>query len=143
MERPFIEDEIFEARDFTRKPPVQGDYEACSFRGCNFSNADLSGSRFIECSFDECNLSNAQLKKSAFQDVAFRNCKMLGLHFENCNDLGFSVRFENCQLDHCSFYQLRLSKTPFINCKIHEADFSGADLKGGHFRSVRPPGLHL
>lgn len=133
MERPYIEEEIFEGKDFTDKALVQGDYEACSFKSCNFSGADLSGSRFIDCSFGECDLSNVTLAKTSFQDVAFRACKMLGLHFENCNDLGLSMAFENCQLDHCSFFQLRLNKTGFSGCRIQNADFFGTELKEASF----------
>ena len=62
-------------------------------------NQHLSGCNFVECTFENCDLSNAQLGNTAFREVNFKECKMLGLHFEHCNDLIFSVHFNDCQLD--------------------------------------------
>jgi uncharacterized protein YjbI with pentapeptide repeats len=58
---------------------------------------------------------------------------MLGMLFNNCNDLGFSVQFENCQLNHSSFFKLKLKKTIFNNCSLEEVDFSECDLTESKF----------
>jgi uncharacterized protein YjbI with pentapeptide repeats len=58
---------------------------------------------------------------------------MLGIHFENCNKLLFSVDFEGCQLDLSCFYQLTLKSTNFSNCSIREVDFTETNLSGSTF----------
>jgi uncharacterized protein YjbI with pentapeptide repeats len=53
---------------------------------------------------------------------------MLGLQFGYCNKFGLSFRFENCSLNHSSFYQTSIKKTVFKNSKLQEVDFSDCDL---------------
>jgi uncharacterized protein YjbI with pentapeptide repeats len=43
-------------------------------------------------------------------------------------EIGLSVNFDNCNLNHSSFYKTKLKKTLFKNIKLHEADFTGSDL---------------
>ena len=60
---------------------------------------------------------------------------MLGLRFEDCNEFGLSFSFENCTLDHSSFYQTKLKKTLFNNSKLQEVDFTGCDLNSSVFNN--------
>jgi fluoroquinolone resistance protein len=82
-----------------------------------------------------CNLSLAKLERTAFRDVVFKECKMLGLHFENCNEFGLAFSFENCQLSHSSFYRTKIKKTNFKNSLLKEADFTECDLTGSVFQN--------
>lgn len=107
---------------------VKGEYEKCTFNNCDFSDSDLSEIRFSECEFIACNLSMAKLTKTAFRDVIFKNCKMLGLHFENCNEFDLLFRFENCVLNFSSFYKSKLKRTVFKNCQLQEVDFTESDM---------------
>ena len=91
MERVYIENKIFEIIDFTKDLLAEGDYENCTFINCGFSSLDLSNRKFIECEFVSCNLSLAILTKTAFRDIKFKDCKLLGLHFDNCNEFLFAV----------------------------------------------------
>lgn len=122
------ENQEFTKNDFSAAALPKGDYENCSFKDCNFSKADLSDVRFTDCVFQGCDLSMARLAKTAFRGVQFKDSKMLGLHFENCNPIGLEVSFENCQLNHSSFYQVRLKKTRFKNAQLQEADLTECDL---------------
>jgi uncharacterized protein YjbI with pentapeptide repeats len=88
----------------------KGDYESCRFTNCEFSNADLGNITFIDCEFEGCNLSMANITKIALQKIQFVNCKMLGLHFENCNQFGLSLNVDTCNLSHSSFYQATLKR---------------------------------
>ncbi len=119
--------------DYKQNPLPKGEYENCIFTNCEFSNADLSDNKFVDCSFTGCNLSLATLANTAWRTVAFKDCKMLGLHFEKCQELGFSVSFENCNVSQSSFYRVKLKKTRFVKSQLHEVDFAECDLTGASF----------
>jgi uncharacterized protein YjbI with pentapeptide repeats len=58
---------------------------------------------------------------------------MLGLHFEDCNELGVSFSFSNCTLDHSSYYKMKIIRTVFRDSKLTGVDFSESDLTGSSF----------
>jgi uncharacterized protein YjbI with pentapeptide repeats len=128
-------DKIYDKIDFNEAPLGQSDYENCQFNHCNLSNINLSDLKFIDCVFTDCNLSNAKMHKTSLQEVKVRGCKMLGLHFEQCNPFSLSFGFDNCILDHCSFYHLKIKKTVFNDCQIREADFNQTDLTEATFNN--------
>lgn len=129
----YTADQRFENTDFTGQRLNGNEYDACTFVNCNFESADLSGVTFLECKLTGCNLSLAKLKKTALKDVRFTDCKLLGLHFEDCQEFLFSVSFEKCVLNHSSFYGWKLKKTVFRNSSVQEVDFTGADLSEAVF----------
>jgi uncharacterized protein YjbI with pentapeptide repeats len=129
MQKNYFTDKTFH-RENTIK---SGEYESCIFNECNFLELDFSGSVFANCTFNSCNLSMVKLTKTAFREVVFKDCKMLGLRFDNCNELGLSVSFENCQLNHSSFYKTKIKKTVFKNSQLQEVDFAEADLTNSVF----------
>src|SRR4051812_1582868 len=124
MEEAYIQNETSGKVDYTISRLVKGEYEACTFIGCSFSGADLTGVKFFDCTFLGCNLSMAKLIKSTLSNVAFKECKMLGIRFEDCNQFGLSISFDRCILDHSSFYKVRLRETTFRSCQLHEVDFT-------------------
>jgi len=126
-------EEAFDKIDYRQSPLAKGEYEHRTFNNCDFSGSDLSGITFSECKFVGCNLSLARLTKTAFRDVAFQECKMLGLHFENCNQFGFWVGFYDCTLTHSSLCKQKLKKTIFRNSKLEGVDFTGSDLSSAVF----------
>ena len=133
MPKKYIEDERFEAQDFTQVALPLGEYEQCTFRQCDFANSNLSRSVFVDCEFIECDWSMAKLGDTALRDVRFSHCKMLGLRFEHCHDFLFEVAFDHCQLNFSSFYQRTLKKTTFNHCILQEVDFTEANLKDASF----------
>lgn len=133
MTEYFAEDEDFKKKNFTGNSLPKGEYDNCSFTGCVFTEADLSGYTFSECDFTDCELSNVYLRGTSFRDVVFTNCKMLGLHFEECNPFLLTFRFSNCILNLSSFYKLKLKGIYFSNCKMEQVDFTEADLSKGRF----------
>jgi uncharacterized protein YjbI with pentapeptide repeats len=58
---------------------------------------------------------------------------MLGLRFDTCNAFGLSFSFDGCQLNHSSFYKMKIKKTVFKNTQLHEVDFAEADLSNAVF----------
>ncbi len=135
MPQHYTTDQSFEKQDFSASPLTKGEYEACQFLNCSFAEGDLKNIRFTDCQFKGCNLSLAKLGGSTFKDVVFEDCKLMGLHFETCNELLFTVEFRNCVLDLCSFYRRKMKKTRFENCSLREADFSEADLSACLFEN--------
>ena len=103
------EDQVFEKEDFS-KATLEGPYEYCQFKQCNFSNGSLTEVRFMECSFHQCDFTLCKIGETAFQDVLFEDCKLLGLKFETCRTLGLAMKFKRCLLDHASFAGLKLPK---------------------------------
>jgi len=103
MDQAFT-DKNFEKTDFKETPFIKGEYDNCNFNSCDLFNADLSETRFIDCNFIGCNLCLVKLNNTVFRDTKFKECKMLGLRFDDCNEYGLSFSFEDCVLNHSSFY---------------------------------------
>lgn len=133
MNTGYISDTTFEGLKTSDTLLQIGDYEGCSFVNCDLSNSDLSGIKFIDTVFIECNFSNSRIGFTSFQDVKFIQCKMLGLRFDECNDFGFAGSFENCQLDHSSFYKMKVVRSSFMGCSLRDVDFQETQLKGLSF----------
>ena len=133
MAKHFIQDENFERIHFGEKPLEIAEYENCTFTSCDFTGSDLSGIRFVECDFQNCNMSLVKCDKTALRNVRFVDCKMLGWRFDLCHEFGLSFRFEGCQLNHSSFYQLDIRNTKFIRTQLREVDFTNCNLSGALF----------
>ncbi len=128
MEKEYIENKIIEKGDFRKKSLEANEYENCKFIQCDFSKSDLSSIKFIDCTFEDCNFSAAALNLTVLNNADFRNCKMEGLRFDTCNDFALSFSFENCILNHSTFFKRRIKKTLFKNCQLNGTDFTGCDL---------------
>lgn len=133
MQDLFINEETFEGNDFSLNPLTKGEYENCIFNNCIFTENNLSEFKFIDCTFYNCNLSLVKLNGTAFRDVKFKECKMLGLHFDTCNEFGLIFSFDTCQLNHSSFYKTKIKKTVFKNSQLEEVDFVETDLTSAVF----------
>ncbi len=129
MEETYILDQTFD-----RNASLQsGAYENCIFNGRDFANEDLCGYKFADCTFNRCNFSMAKLSGTAFRDVKFKDCKMLGLRFDRCHPFGLSFSFDGCQLNHSSFYKMKIKRTVFNDSQLKETDFTEADLTNAVF----------
>jgi uncharacterized protein YjbI with pentapeptide repeats len=133
MNDNYIFEQKFEEIDYTENNLEFGEYEKCQFNNCDFSNSDISGFTFIDCAFNSCNLALTKLNHTSLRDVNFKDCKMIGLRFESCNNFGISIGFENCILNHSSFFKVILKKTIFRNSKFENVDFSDSDLSNSIF----------
>ncbi len=133
MEPAYHHEKIFDKINFQEYPLSKGEYEECVFKNCDLSNSDLSEIKFIECEFSSCNLSLAKLTNTGVRDLKFKDSKILGLHFNNCSKFGMSFSFENCTLNHSSFYQTKIKNTSFKNCQLQDIDFTECDLSSSVF----------
>jgi len=109
---------------------LQGSYEECVFRNCDFSGRNLNGSAFENCEFHSCNLSNVQVRNSSFQQVDFADCKLLGIQFHMADPFSFEVYFSRSQLDFSSFYRCSLKNSKFAKCSLTGVDFTETGLQG-------------
>ena len=126
----------FEKTKDSEKKTKNEEYEDCTFMECDYSNASFNSCLFSHCTFTGCNLSMVQFSMSQLDHVEFVDCKLLGIDFSQCNDFLFSVAFENCVLDYCSFTGKKLSKTTFKNASLKEADFTGCNLSQSVFENT-------
>ncbi len=133
MPQPYYADQVFKGIDFTNEEFEMADYEFCRFINCQFPKVNISECVFIECEFEGCDISMANLAGTAFRDVKFTECKLMGLQFDQCNAFGFSVKFNSCNLNLSSFFQVKMAGTELINCSLQEVDFSRAVLSKATF----------
>ncbi len=129
MNQNEFHDRIFEKQDTL----VKGEYDSCVFNGLDLSNGSLAGFVFIDCHFNNCNWSLANITQTSFLGVHFKGCKLLGLRFETCNPFGFTVTFEDCQLNHASFHKMKMQHVAFRHTQLQEADFTDADCSSAVF----------
>ena len=108
------------------------DYEKCEFINCIFT--DISNLNFINCTFKNSNLSNCKVHNVKLQDVEFIDCKLLGVNFFQAKDFAFAVFCEKSNLDYASFDSKKLNKSEFKFCKMHEVNFTNADLSKTTFK---------
>jgi fluoroquinolone resistance protein len=127
------DNKTFEGIIYTGQTIRNREFQSCLFKKCDLSNSDFSHNKFLDCTFDECNLSMIALTGSTLNDVAFTNCKMLGINFSDCLSFLFSVKFDSCILDYCSFMGRKMLKTPFYKSSLKEVTFSQANLTGSSF----------
>lgn len=133
--KKFVEDICFEGQNFVETPLSKGQYEYCTFKNCVFSGADLSNFVFYECKWEGCNLAMANVRQTAFRTNRFHDCKLLGLRFDECNTIGFSVAFEKSILNYASFFKLKLKNALFVDCQLHEVEFIETDLTNVQFKN--------
>ena len=100
------------------------EFDNCIFNKSDFSNFNFSTFEFTECTFNSCDFSMACLTNTVLSGVNFINCTLLGVDFSRCSKFAYSVKFENCILDYCSFIRNNLGKVIFRNSSIREATFS-------------------
>ncbi|GAA4466626.1 pentapeptide repeat-containing protein [Nemorincola caseinilytica] len=120
----------FDRAALAEKPLTKGEYDNCTFTGCDLSGADLSGMRFIQCTFTGCNLSMARITKTVWMDATFKDCKMLGLRWDSCDPFGLALMPDGCVMDHSSFYGVKLRKAVFRHTQMRETDLTECDLTG-------------
>jgi|TARA_B110000037_G_scaffold142260_1_gene160972 uncharacterized protein YjbI with pentapeptide repeats len=129
MANVYFKNKIYSNKDFPKQRLPVAKYDQCIFKDCTFGQGDLPNCTFIEPEFINCNLSSGLIKHTCFQEVEFTECKILDIKFNQCNHFLLSIRFNSCLLNLSSFHQLKLVRTLFSNCKLHEVDFTESNLK--------------
>jgi len=123
-------DEYFNANSEVAKPLTEVTFGKCKFVDVNFSEVRLIRCRFEECEFQGCNFNMARFVESKVLESKFLACRLTGVDWMQIDtSMGFSLNCESCELSYCVFSGVDLSKSVFIKCKIHDAEFSDAILR--------------
>lgn len=128
MQEQLSENKIFKKIIQTDTTFNSKEFEDCIFLDCDFSNSDFVNSKFNNCEFGNCNLSMVKLKGTQLNGVKFKDCKILGVNFSDCNDFMFSLDFDTCLLDYCSFMRKKMVRTNFKGSSVKNAIFTEANL---------------
>ena len=141
-----FEGQVFEQINYTETDFPKGEYVHCTFKFCQFTGIDLSDCLFENCEFDQCEISNVNLQKTLIQQCTFRQSRMMGLHFEDCNNILLSFDFYECNLELSSFFGIKgkgtkfrdcnLQSVDFTNARLSETDFSGSNLEDATFENT-------
>ncbi|MGL4631760.1 MAG: pentapeptide repeat-containing protein [Leadbetterella sp.] len=125
----FLANEIVENTSLEDLKKQYKEFEDCTFKNMDWSEKNISLLSFENCTFENCNLSNIKVVNTAFKNVRFHQCKLLGIHFYEANPFLLEFRFENCSIDHSSFYQLKSQNSIFENCSLKDVDFTQIEFK--------------
>ena len=126
--RDFFADKTIVKKDFRIQRLPKGDYENCHFQDCQFQEGFFDNQSFVECVFQDCDLTNANIAHTQFNEVTFKGCKLVGIHFETCDQMFSRLQFEGSNLSLSSFFEMDMSNTLFKNCKLHQVDFANTIL---------------
>lgn len=112
------------------------------FRKCSFIDAELFKSNIEKCDFSEADFSGAEIIETNLESAVFNHTVWKFTKFlkSNISGLTFSGTFEDCQFEHCGFYNVkfenatilntffkyndRLKKVQFINCKADSITYA-------------------
>jgi len=108
-------------------------FENCTFENCDFSDAVFSFCKFVDSVFINCNLTMVKFTGCLMNDIRFDNCKLLGINFGDCIDSLFTVNFNFCLLDYCTFVKKKMMKTTFHSSSAKNVDFTECDLTKSSF----------
>ena len=126
-------DQVFEKITHLPAGTKQTQFEDCTFKNCDLTEANFNGCSFVKCTFENCNLSMVKFAQVGLDQIQFTDCKMVGADFSNAKDFLFGVNFSNCILDYAAFMKKKNRKAKFENCTLKGADFTEADLTDTKF----------
>ena len=109
------------------------EFDSCAFKECSFSGAALKRARLVDCRFDACDLTTVRFTGARLRGAAFKNCRAGGVNWAGASSLD-DLSFLHCVLDHGVFSSAKLPRFSAVDCRVREADFTGADLRGAEFR---------
>ena len=125
-----------------------GDKEikAVNLENINFSNADLSGARFIDCNLKWAKLINANLNNTEFMRSNFWGADLHGANLVNANISGANLTYANLVSTNLKSANLTMAMLPGANLWGTIADganISGANLTYVNFTRAKLNGANL
>lgn len=128
----YVEGATFKSQDYAQQEIRFKEIVDTQFIRCNLGGTFFNECRFKGCAFTDCDLSMVRVKSSRFADVQFEGCKARGINWTEASweKGGFFrlIDFNNCTISYSSFFGLKLKKMKLTKCIATEVDFGEADL---------------
>lgn len=132
LDKSVYQDESFEKINLSDVMIRSVVFTDCRFAACDFRNSQAENCAFRNCLFENCKLNLWRLSGSVYSGCKFIDCDMSGIDWTAANlpklRLCCPLAFENCRLNHSSFFGLDLSELKARNCLIKETDLRNAIL---------------
>ena len=68
---------------------------------------------------------------------------MIGIRFDEANPFNLHMEFNACNLEHSSFFGVKLVKASFSTCRLQHVEFENAQLKEVNFTESDLLGAHF
>jgi uncharacterized protein YjbI with pentapeptide repeats len=119
--------EQFQGENLDRQQLSQVLFYECAFSDCSFVETTFAQCRFVGCDFQDCDLSLFNPVGSIFSGVSFSSSKLVGVDWTHAawseTQIDTPLHFENCLLNHSTFYGLGLEQAKFSSCAARDVDF--------------------
>jgi uncharacterized protein YjbI with pentapeptide repeats len=125
-------EKTFEGLDAAAHAFVGVEFDSCVFKDCSFAGAALKRWHLTDCRFEKCDLTAARVTGARLRGVRFQNTRVGGINWAGATSLD-DISFEHCVLDSGVFAGAKLPRFSAVDCRVREADFSEADLRGAVF----------
>ena len=102
-----------------------------SLDGCDFTAAQLDGTRFDGYGSKPAGKEHTNFAKASLRKCDFSGAELQGANFAGADLTGAS--FDDCKLAGASFRQANLQEAIFVNNDLSKADFTHASLAGANF----------
>ncbi|MEA9393113.1 Qnr family pentapeptide repeat protein [Acerihabitans sp. TG2] len=120
------QDEKFSSDKFTESV-----VDNCKFIRCDFSNVDLTDTRFINCQFyDQENQIGCDFNRAKLKDASFKNCDLSMSSFRSANALGLEInecRAQGIDFRGASFMNMITTRSWFCSAYITKSNLSYAN----------------
>ena len=127
----------FNNLNLSGKELISKEFDGCIFKECDFGEAILNKSKFVDCHFIRCNLSLIKIQQSQFFDVVFEECKLVGVDWTVVSWSQYvfcsPVKFYKSILNDSSFFGLSLEEIEIEECKAHDVDFREGNFSSATF----------
>lgn len=108
------------------------DIDECRFSGCRFTDSHVDKLTGSDSVFERCDLANAELAHNALSRVEVTSSRLTGLAVPAA--VWRHVLVRDCLADLSSFRFAAFTRVEFVDCRLRNADFVGADINGTIFR---------
>ena len=108
------------------------EFSGCRLTGCKLSGSELDKLNLVDVRLDRCDLANARWADALMTRVAITSSRLTGLAGPGMNLQHVTVT--DSVLDFVSFRFAKFVRVEFSDCRLANADFVAADLRGTVFR---------
>ncbi len=119
----------------------------CEFTSCQFEGTDFTQATFEDCLFRDCALYTVNLNGASWVEVELDGCKLVNVNFSLLNQMITSFGFKVCKIISCTFDDMSLVKTRFVessfddtmfyHCQLREADFEDSEFFNTRFEDCK------